>query len=333
MSSLIRHLAQFGAFDRQQELLCTRSLAYLLQRNSQVRAAVERLLGDLSGRPLPHGLLWKAEATQSNKARSDLEARLADGRPALKIEAKVNAPVDAEQLNSYCEDLLARAGGGTMVFLVPERKVREATDSAAGLRCDRTRVLLQVVTWEQVLSAMPADAVGVDTLKDLYFAFVGAVVPHLDTADGRAWRSDEVVKATWCRLVDRASRNVISPAKPLPMGKEMLAIGSDEHAAVPYYRRYLEVQVDGSIGFLSVGVKDPFKGYTTTPIWARVHCTTPGFDLIAARLKASVFCADRRLLESHQALWISIVAPASEIAGIEAVEAEIKKILSIATAS
>lgn len=69
---------------------------------------------------------FKAEQVQVDGGRADLEAVAADGRPLVKIEAKLMARLVGEQPKSYCEDLHVRSGGGLLLVLVPRYRAVEA---------------------------------------------------------------------------------------------------------------------------------------------------------------------------------------------------------------
>lgn len=91
MDRLLGHLAQFGSFSQQGELLCTQGLAYLL-RNTEGERVFTGLISLATGHSLSPGLSWQAERRQEDRRRPDLEGRNAEGQPVVKIEAKLGAP-------------------------------------------------------------------------------------------------------------------------------------------------------------------------------------------------------------------------------------------------
>ena len=91
MDRLLGHLAQFGSFWQQGELLCTQGLAYLL-RDAEGERVFTGLISLATGHSLSPGLSWQAERRQEDRGRPDLEGRNAEGQAVVKIEAKLGAP-------------------------------------------------------------------------------------------------------------------------------------------------------------------------------------------------------------------------------------------------
>lgn len=74
MRRLLTHLAQFGSFYAQGEVLCTQGLAYLLE-DSGARSAFSALIERRARHPVDADLTWAAGVLQSDGGRPDLEAR------------------------------------------------------------------------------------------------------------------------------------------------------------------------------------------------------------------------------------------------------------------
>ena len=91
MNGLLGHLAQFGTFSQQGELLCTQGLAYLL-RDTEGERVFMTLISLATGHSFSPGLSRQAESRQEDGARPDLEGRNAESRPVIKVEAKLGAP-------------------------------------------------------------------------------------------------------------------------------------------------------------------------------------------------------------------------------------------------
>ncbi len=94
---LLGHLAHFGSFSSQSELLCTQGLGYLLRTYEDARSALAREVETRVGAKIGERLDWQAEANQNDRGRPDLEARTAEGVPVVKVEAKLGAKLEASQ--------------------------------------------------------------------------------------------------------------------------------------------------------------------------------------------------------------------------------------------
>ena len=64
--TLLGHLAQFGSFCTQAELLCTQGLAYLLRTHEDARLALAAEVEARTGAKIGHQLSWHAEALQDD---------------------------------------------------------------------------------------------------------------------------------------------------------------------------------------------------------------------------------------------------------------------------
>jgi hypothetical protein len=164
MDKLLGQLAQFGSFIKQGELLCTQGLTYLLRDPEGERVFAE-WISSITGHPVPAGLRWRGELRQEDGGRPDLEGRTADGRPVVKIEAKLGAPFGTGQLESYLASLCARREGGTLLIVVPKSRLNEIRRDAVEklkiedvepwrVRRNDIEIPCAVATWEDVLEAL-----------------------------------------------------------------------------------------------------------------------------------------------------------------------------------
>lgn len=145
----------------QAEVLCTLSLAWLLQRSEHASSAFARLLGmDRVG-------VWHAEDRSSGASgRPDLVGRDdAEGPATVIVEAKLSAPLDRGQLEAYQQVEDCR-----LAVLVPQARV--AADSR---RLGQWGLDLRVVSWddglEDIAAALDGDAAAsadLSQLADLY---------------------------------------------------------------------------------------------------------------------------------------------------------------------
>jgi len=107
MDRLLGHLAQFAAFSKQGELLCTHTLAYLL-RNPEGERAFSGFISSVTGCRLTDGLVWQPESTQPDGGRPDLEGRSMDGTTVVKMEAKQSVPFGEGPLERWNPDAVTR---------------------------------------------------------------------------------------------------------------------------------------------------------------------------------------------------------------------------------
>ncbi len=309
---LLGHLAQFGSFWQQGELLCTQGLAYLL-RDAGGEQAFTGLIGTATGHALSPGLSWQAEARQEDRGRPDLEGRNAEGKAVVKIEAKLGAPFGQGQLESYVSALCAGGHGGTLLVVVPESRLEEAISylsscfelAGAGpwrIVRDGVEVPCAVVAWEDLLESL--SAVSSERFRDdlsqfwaMYRTLNGDDMEPLTTDEQvLAWRHNE---AWWEILVERVTRALTAP------GNQVLPFGVDG-GAQPYRRRYVHHLVSQASSFYSVGTRDPFQNHRT-PIWLRFHKDTGHFAEIAGRLERSALGAEAVHSQGH--LWFPLEVP------------------------
>jgi hypothetical protein len=318
--TLMSHLAQFSSFSKQGELLCTHGLAYLLQ-NPDARRAFHELISESVGRTLDPSLTWRAEARQKDYGRPDLEARTADGRVMVKIEAKLDAAFGEGQLISYIRDLQSNSNNGVVLVLVPRRRadaiaeeIIETVSPTFTLigngpwRLDEpSDCLIAVIYWEDVLEALEtvhSEEFESDLaqFQSMYRVLKGYDI-EVPTTDSEvlAWRNKE---DAYVSVIDRVTRRL----SPKETRVNPLRDYRDDGDHSDYQSRYVCLPLDTEEPCFSLGVRDPFKGYKTF-VWMRFHHDTPKFPLIRERLMASTF--SQRLVESSGNIWIPLDVPLS----------------------
>ncbi|WP_245503988.1 hypothetical protein [Rhizobium leguminosarum] len=309
MRLLMSHLAQFSSLSKQGELLCTQGLAYLLQ-NSDARKSFGDHISKMVGRTINADLTWRAEARQKDGARPDLEGCTADGKLVVKIEAKLGAAFGEGQLSSYLDDLQESSDSGMLLVLVPHYRVAAMkasvpcvsapTEDGPWQRGATSDFSVAVIDWEGVLVALKdvrSEPFRGDLaqFRAMYRVLQGYdIEPLRSVSELFAWRER---KEVFVNLVDRVTRRLAQQSRVLPMGKD----GPDD-----YQRRYVCLPLGADEPCFSVGVRDPFPGYTT-PIWLRFHRLTPKFSVIRERLVASGFA--QRLTECGGHIWIHLDVP------------------------
>ncbi len=313
MDRLLGHLAQFGSFWSQGELLCTQGLAFLLG-HPEGDLRFTDLISSATGRPIPPGLNWGAEALQEDGRRPDLEGRDAADRAVVMVEAKLGAPFSAGQLESYVSALCSGGQGGTFLVLVPKSRLGEA----AGHVCERfgvagsgpwqiphdgAEVPCAVLSWEDVLEALSEGASGrfqddLSQFRAMYDVLAAdqVVVPPAQDADLLAWREKE---ASWERLAERVTRVLTAP------GDGVLPFG-EEGGVQRYRRRYVCRLVAEGHSCYSVGTRDPFEGHRW-PLWLRFRRDTADFRGIVMRLESSGLKGEAVNSDGH--LWFELELP------------------------
>jgi hypothetical protein len=311
MDRLLGHLAQFGSFWQQGELLCTQGLAYLL-RDAEGERAFTHWISLATGYSLSPGLRWLAECRQEDCGRPDLEGRDEGDRPVVKIEAKLGAPFGQGQLESYVSALHA-GGGGVLLLVVPKSRLEETSEYVRGrfrvtgvgpwqISREAVEAACAVVSWGDVMDALSRVAAerfrdDLSQFRAMYRVFNGDD-PEPPTSDPelRIWHDNE---AWWQMLVEQVTRALTAP------GTQVLPFGVDG-GGDPYRRRYVRL-IEPFVGsFYSIGTKDPFEGYKT-PVWLRFHKNTRHFIEIAGRLERSVLASRAGHSEGH--LWFPLDVP------------------------
>jgi hypothetical protein len=204
-STLLGYLARFASFTAQSEVLCTQSLTYLLQAHKEARSALAKIVAR-TGIEIDDALTWLPEAKQKDGARPDLEARMSDGTPLVKVEAKLEAQLLPEQLQSYVSDLRKRnRGDAALLVLVPESR----KDEASGVTCEAFelsgdgpwsvinghRTGIAVISWQEIFDALRGCKVErlrheFDELEGMYFELSSEfIAPLASESDLREWRT------------------------------------------------------------------------------------------------------------------------------------------------
>jgi len=320
MQKLLGHLAQFGSFSMQGEVLCTQGLAYLLE-DPDARSALKAKIETKTGAEIDDHLKWRAEVLQKgDKARPDLEACTANKTPVVKIEAKLGALLSQDQVRSYAADLHRRSPeGGVVLALVPRQRIGEATKvvteafKVSGAPPWRPGeypgVAVTVVSWDDVFATLKEAGSGelrdeAEQLEAMYKVLSGYYMdPLAGLEDLVEWRSRE---GDFINLVDQATRRLTTHHNVYPMGVEPLEQAPEGLEPKGYRRRYVSRPLGASNPFFSIGVRDPFAG-SFTPVWLRFHKDTPQFALIRDRLDQSQL--KPKLVTSGGHVWIPLDVP------------------------
>lgn len=324
MNTLLGHLAEFGSFFCQGELLCTQGLAYLLKEHPDARLAFANELAARTGVTVNHDLTWRAEEIQeSDGGRPDLQARISDKTPIVKVEAKLGARLDGGQLRSYLTHLQpglqSRQLEGVLVVLVPPPRTNEATDVVKrtfGLdgpgpwrASDYPTIAITVISWDEVfavLGRVESQTLHseLEQLEGMYRTLSSYHIwPLAGLEELINWRRDPV---RFEKLVDQVTRRLTTHRRVLPMAFEPLEQDPEGLDPKGYTRRYVLRPLQDTTTFASIGVRDPFAG-SVTPIWLRFHRSTGCFADIHNRLAAS--CLRPRLVESAGHIWIPLDPP------------------------
>lgn len=338
MRRLLTHLAQFGSFYSQGELLCTQGLTYLLE-NSDARVAFRDFISNRAGYQVSADLEWRAEVRQQDGGRVDLEGCARGGTPQAKIEAKLGAVLGEEQLTSYLTDLQTRSGGGLLLVLVPPDRIGEATTVVSRAftvtgngpwrLADMPDSAIAVITWEEILETLGdvrsvAFEGDLAQFREMYRVLKGDVIePITDIAEILKWRERE---GTFVHLVDRVSRRLTQNHNLMPMGKEFdgyqrryvcRPLGNEHPVGADHWTDRAPPLGRASAGTaqpwpcFSLGIRDPFRSHIT-PIWLRFHKNTASFSVVRDNLMASSL--SHRLVESGGHLWIPVdVQPDTDV--------------------
>ena len=315
------HLARFGSFTKQGEVLCTQGLAYLLQAHSDARSVFAVELSARAGVHVSHDLTWLAEQRQeSDNARPDLEGSI-DKIPVVKVEAKLGAAIDRTQFISYVghlqNHLQARRLDGVLVVLVPRARTDEATrevKEAFGLEgpgpwraADHPDVTIVVVSWDHILGVLERVESErfrgeLEQFNAMYQELSGSYIEPLAGRDDLVrWRErrDDFIK-----LVDQVTRDLTDRPRVLPKRREPQEQEPENLQREDYELRYVCQPLGDVESCFSIGVRDSFEGFDT-PIWLRFHRATPGFRDIRERIESS----DIPWTPSGGHIWIPLVVP------------------------
>ena len=336
--TLLGHLARFGSFTTQSELLCTQGLTYLLQTYEDARLAMASMVEDCTGVVIDPSLTWKAETRQEDRSRPDLEACSPEGVPVVKIEAKLSAQLFVSQVRSYVTDLQTRNNlPSAMLVLVPEGRITEAarlTASALGITgsgpwriTDGPATGIAVISWNQLFDALLAGEAAqfrheLEQLQAMYHVLSGDfIAPLADEEDLLQWRERET---DLVNVVDQVTRRLTTQHQVYPMLLQPLDGASLDIESSGYRFRYVCPLPKSCF---SIGVRDPFKGWVT-PVWMRFHKSTGNFLHIRQHIEDSA--VQYRLSSGH--IWIPLEVPldASAEKMIQALVDEAGEIVRIA---
>ncbi len=341
MRTLIGHLAQFSVLSKQGELLCTQGLSYLLQDVDARRAFASHVLGK-SGSAIVDAVTWRAEVTQQDGGRPDLEAVAADGRITVKIEAKLGAGFSDDQFQSYSEDLQRHREGGHLLVLVPRHRVKEADqavrgalhlDGAAPWRlADRQDIVVCVILWDEVLSALAAVTSERFTgdlrqFQSMYRVLSGYdIEPLASHEELLAWREKE---GMFVSLVDRVTRTLTLHGKVMPMYVMPLDQEPTELEPKGYRVRYVSRPLGDKNPWFCIGVRDFFAGHDT-PVWLRFDSNIPSFSLIRDRLNSSPLA--QVLVDTGKHVWIPLSVPIHRDGEqmVEALLSQVEDVIAVA---
>ena len=347
--TLLGHLAGFGSFSSQSEVLCTQGLAYLLDKYADAHSALVGEVRKHTGVDIGESLAWIAEATQSDRGIPDLEAHTADEHevPWVKIEAKLGAELGDGQLESYVADLEQRnPGQSALLVLVPKTRKKKLAETTfelleellglSGLNPwpanDAHRIAVAVISWDELFEALAAGKderllFELEQLEAMYRTLIGDDIAELASAEElEHWREHE----TDLRIVvDRLTRRLTGDGKLLPLGTESCEDARPDCEPVSYYRRYVCVPGPGKASCYSIGVRDSFARDETsvvTPIWMRFHKDTGEF----AHIEERIATLDSVPSEGHRWLPLEVPLKASGEEMIESLIKQAKDILRVA---
>lgn len=327
MSTLLGHLAHFGLFYTQGELLCTQGLAFLLGKHASARMALVVEIETRTGVRVSHDLTWHAEVVQPDGGRPDLEGRTADLAAIVKIEGKLGADMGPDQFRSYVLHLQQSVTENTRVLLVlvPRGRTDEAKnvvteafgpsghDHWQSSECPAVRIT--VVSWEHLLTKLrehesdPLPRYEIEQLEAMYRVLSGNdILPLAGLDQLREWRKRET---DFINLVDQTTRRLIKKHASHSV-YPMLVVPSDQPPPEGledkgYRCRYLwPTPGSNSDSGFRIGVRDPFDG-SDTPIWLRFHREIPLFTVIRDRLERSHLAT--RLVPSGGHIWLPLSVP------------------------
>lgn len=308
MDRLLGHLAQYASFWDQGELLCTQALAYLLRNEHAERAFSDFICASTGCAPFGP-LEWWPELTQADGGRPDLEGRDAAGMTVAMVEAKLEAAFGDGQLESYIRTLSGGEVAKSLLLLIPGHRRREVTGHMSShfrvggngpWMLPDPNVRVAVITWEEVFDALEGTASGrladdLGQFRAMYRVFVRDDIEPITTdAQVLAWRERE---DWWQNLMVVAARHLT--VGPLPRYTQ-------ESNTEAYALRYICRKAGPVDVCYSLGLRDPFEGYTT-PIWLRFHNRTGHFTLIRTNLEQAI--DNLRIVRSGGHLWLPLDVP------------------------
>ena len=336
MTTLLGSLARFGSFTTQSELLCTQALAYLLQTYAHAANALTEEATKRTDVEIQKSVTWHAEVVHDDRKRPDIEAQSKSGIPFLMIEAKLGAVFGPDQLPAYKRLLqMHDEGEAALLVLVPEKRIKEAVNAVSRdfgpPQADRWYLTdgrpcgIAVISWEEIFTALGSRKeerfiYDLDQLEEMYKELRGAyIAPLADIEDLLHWREREtdfinVAKEVSCQLTS-AGRLLPFQTEPLEDPSEKAEGPSDDLEEQVYRRRYVRCPGGDNDSYFSIGVRDPFAGWTT-PIWMRFHRDTDKFSHIRQRIEKD---SSLDWLESGGHIWIPMEVP-FEVSGDQMID-------------
>lgn len=337
---LLAHLAQLGWFLQMGEPAATQAVHVLLREKS-LKQATLRLVRDRTGVDLSDVERFVAEAVGLDRARPDLEGLTSQAEPLLVVEMKFGARLGPGQLLAYLRSQRVRLDperDRVLVVLVPDRRRLEAervlgnVNATWGVEApaEASRTRTTVVTWPELLDAWDAvtsgeaDLVAVNAdvvqLRGLCEALTGFVIEPFDL---------ELASGGWLARLDDLRK--LSDAVTRAFGD--VNPTADETKLGYVSRRYFLAGGPSSRTSLAVGVQARFAEQGMTPLWARLHRKTPGFEAARSLISASPLGSAAR--EDHGHLWLPLLLephlPGS--AQVEPLVAQVEAILSVLRSS
>jgi len=311
-------LAHLGRrMTKQQELLATEGLAYLLQ-NSEACTGVLRRLASQAQCGLPQVIKYRPEISGDDRDRPDVVGFDDQLKEVAILEGKFYAGLTDNQPNTYLSRL-SNAGGGLLLFVVPELRLarlwKEVTARAGQeFALERTgedagtiahlkvlpNVTLMMVSWRELLDAMMAAArSGAEAITaDIYQLQV-----LCDRIQGEAFlpfSSSEVTGLNQpirhrdlCNLVDAIVASLKSSGR----------VSHEGLNATPQrlgYIRYIWLGAKKNEFGAYLGLRyDLWQSTGGNPIWLGVQdadamILRPVFQRIAAKLDLTVFDEGKR---------------------------------------
>lgn len=321
--TILEYLSRFSSFTKQSELLCTQGLTYILRTYPAARRAfahtIEKKVDFICG----DSLHWLAEPAQTDGGRPDLEARLNDGTPIIKIEAKLRAELGPLQLKSYINDLDHKSHGKSLLLvLVPDWRVNEVCEIVAksfGFEVSRLfsmpsliegePITAYVISWNELFDDLKTSEEietryqhELEQLRAMYRELSGDYITPLANKDILdSWKKYE---SEYISLIDQLTRRLNYRDRVLPIQKETIMQNSEFEANSTHTLRYVCPFSRFTDTCFSIGVRDPFAGYIT-PVWMRFHGKTPYFSEVQSRVKLSSL----DWLESDGHLWLPLDVP------------------------
>ncbi|SMY07250.1 hypothetical protein [Flavimaricola marinus] len=283
-------LAHLGRrLTKQQELLATEGLAYLLQNSEACTGALQRIAFQV-GCNLPSAIKYRPEVTGSERERPDVVGFDDQSKEVAIVEGKFFAGLTDNQPNSYLARL-SKAGGGLMLFVVPELRmarlwmeivnragkqfgigqVEEIVGGRAHAKISNNTTLM-ITSWRQLLDEM---MIAARSSGDAITADVFQLQVLCDRIEGEAFlpfNSEELTglmqpirHRDFCNLVDAIVDN-------LKRSQHLSTEGLNATPQRQGYVRYVWVGANkGRLG-ASVGLRyDLWLASGGNPIWLGVQ--------------------------------------------------------------